>query len=197
MPRGQEDFLLNKKGNPRHALAKRIPNEVLRILDVCVGTANSAIVVAEYNDQNEIVGIDLSPDMIAVAENKIRKRCIQNISLRQMDATKMSFKDGEFDIVMISFGLHELEYELMMGVLKEMSRVLKESSELYIIDYEGVNGLLKKLVFSIYLKIFEPSHMPQFLKYNWTQILRSIGFSITNLDKYLCSKLISATKNLV
>lgn len=59
-------FLLDKKRNPRHALARKIPNEVLRILDVCVGTANSAIAVAEANSRNEIVGIDLSADMIAV-----------------------------------------------------------------------------------------------------------------------------------
>ena len=53
-------FRLNRNGNPRLALAKKIPNATLHILDLCVGTANSAIAVAEANDQNEIIGIDLS-----------------------------------------------------------------------------------------------------------------------------------------
>ncbi|MEW6618711.1 MAG: methyltransferase domain-containing protein [bacterium] len=187
-------FLLNGKGNPRRALARKIPNETLRILDVCVGSANSAIAVAEANDQNEIIGVDLSPDMIAVAESKIRRRGIQNIFIHQMDATKMTFQDGEFDIAMISFGLHELDYDLMIDILKEMCRVLKESGKLYLVDYEREDGLLKNLVLSIHLKIFEPSHMPQFLKYDWVEILQSIGFQVTETEKYLFSKLICAVK---
>jgi len=185
-------FLLNEKENPRRALARKISNGTLRILDVCIGTANSAIAVAEVNDRNEVIGVDLSPDMIAVAESKIRRRGIQNISIRQMDATKMTFQDGEFDIAMISFGLHELDYDLMMDILKEMCRVLKESGKLYIVDYEREDGFLKNLVLSIHLKVFEPSHMPQFLRYDWVEILQSIGFQVTETEKYLFSKLICA-----
>lgn len=157
-------FRLNMTANPRFALARRIPNTALRILDVCVGTANSAVAVAEANSQNQIIGIDLSPDMIAVAENKIRKLCIQNISVREMDATRMNFEDGEFNIAMISFALHELDYELMMCILKEMSRVVKDSGTLYVIDYEREQSWFKGVILSIHLKICEPGHMPQFLR---------------------------------
>jgi demethylmenaquinone methyltransferase/2-methoxy-6-polyprenyl-1,4-benzoquinol methylase len=188
-------FRLNKDGNPRLALAREIPNQPLRILDVCVGTANSAIAVAETNDQNEIIGVDLSPDMIAVAESKIRRRGIRNISIHQMDATKMSFQDGEFDTAMISFGLHELDYELMMSILKETSRILKKCGKLYIIDYEQEKGLIKSIILSAHLRIFEPRHMPQFLKYDWNTLLQGIGVRVTRIDKYLFSKVISATKN--
>lgn len=187
-------FLLNEKGNPRRALARKIPNQALHILDVCVGTANSAITVAEVNDQNKIIGVDLSPDMMAVAERKLRRRSLRNISIRQMDATRMGFQDGEFDIAMISFALHELDYELMMDILKEISRVLKESGKLYIVTYEREDGALKNLVLSIHLRIFEPNHMPQFLKHDWVEILQSVGLRVTGIEKYLFSKLICATK---
>ena len=190
-------FRLNPTGNPRLALAKKIPNAALRILDVCVGTANSAIAVAEANNQNQIIGIDLSPNMIAVAQNKFRKLGIRNISIREMDATQMSFEDAEFDIVMISFALHELGYELMMSILKEMSRVVKESGTLYIIDYEREEGLFKSLILSMHLKVFEPGHMRQFLRYDWNEILLGIGFRVTGIEKYLFSKLISAVRNSV
>lgn len=187
-------LLLNEKGNPRYALARKIPNEDLHILDVCIGTGNSAIAVAEVNNRNEIVGVDLSPDMIAVAEKKIRRRRIRNISIRQMDATRMTFRDGEFDIAMISFALHELDYALMLGILKEMCRVLKESGKLYIVDYEREDGFLKSLVLAIQLKLFEPSHMPQFLRYDWVEILQSTRVQVTATEKYLFSKLICAVK---
>ena len=51
-------FRLNTAGNPRLALAKKIPNAALGILDVCVGTANRAIAVAEANNQNQITGTE-------------------------------------------------------------------------------------------------------------------------------------------
>jgi ubiquinone/menaquinone biosynthesis C-methylase UbiE len=185
-------FLLDKKENPRQALARKVPNETLRILDVCIGTANSAIAVAEANDQVEIVGIDLSPDMMAVAEGKIQKRGIANISFRQMNAGKMDFQDGEFDIVMISFALHEMEYESIMRILREMRRVLREAGMLYIVDYEVEGSAMKNFIFSIYLKLFEPRHMPQFLGYDWTKMLEEIGFRVTDIEEHFFSKLISA-----
>ena len=52
---------LNTDGNTRLALAQKIPNVSLCILDVCAGTANSAIAtVATANDQNKIIDIGLS-----------------------------------------------------------------------------------------------------------------------------------------
>lgn len=188
-------FRLNRAGNPRLALAKKIPNANLCILDVCTGTASGAIAVAEASPKNQIIGIDLSPDMIAVAENKIRNRGIKNISICEMDATKMTFEDEEFDIGMISFALHELEYELMISVLKEMGRVVKKSGTIYIIDYEREQGWFKSPMFSVYLKVFEPPHLPRFLQYDWNEILQGIGFRLMEMEKYLFSKLIYARRN--
>jgi demethylmenaquinone methyltransferase/2-methoxy-6-polyprenyl-1,4-benzoquinol methylase len=159
-----------------------------------VGTANSALAVAQANTLNNIIGIDLSQDMLAVAEAKIQKRAIRNISLHQMDATRMSFQNGEFDIVMISFALHELDYELMMRILSEMSRVVKPDGKLYIIDYEQGDSFLKNLILSAHLKIFEPSHMPRFLQYDWNKILGELRFQVVGIEKYLFSKLISAVR---
>jgi len=187
-------FLIDKKRNPRYALADKIPDEAIRILDVCSGTANSSIVVAQANVRNEIICIDLSPHMIAVAYNKIRMRNIKNISIQQINAMDMSFQDGEFDIVTISFGLHEMDYEMMLKVLRQMCRVLKDGGNLYIIDYDREDGWCKKLLLSMHLKIFEPRHMEQFLKYDWAYTLKAVGFQFISSEKYIFSKLIAATK---
>ena len=190
-------FRLDRNRNPRYALARKIPNQPWRILDVCAGTGNSAIVVAEANDRNEIIGIDLSADMIAVAESKIRKRRLGGVRIEPMDATRMSFQDGEFDVAMVSFGLHELDYPLMMRILKEMCRVLKDGGKLYIVDYEREAGVVTNLLFSAYLWLFEPRHMAQFLRYDWTKILLSVGIRVDGVEKHFFSKLISATKPCV
>ncbi len=190
-------FLLGSGKNPRYALARKIPDETLRILDVCSGTANSAIIFAQANARNEIICIDLSPDMIAVAESKARKRNIQNISIQPMNAMDLSFRDGEFDVVTISFALHEMNYELMMKVLGEIRRVMKDKGKLYIIDYDREDGWYKKLLLSMHLKVFEPKHMPKFLKYDWANILEDAGFLFDSTEKCLFSKLIAATKQSI
>ncbi len=188
-------YMIKPDSNPRLALAKKIPDDALRILDVCIGTASSSLPVAQANSQNQITGIDLSPEMLAVAENKIRKRGVRNITLMEMDATQMSFDDGEFDVAIISFALHELEYELMMAILKEVSRVVKKSGKLFIIDFAKEGSWLETSVLSIYFKIVEPKHIPQFLKYDWNELLQSMGFQVTDTEKYLFAKLISADRN--
>ena len=55
-----EVFFSNTETNPRHGLARRIPNDDLRILDVCFGTGNSTLIIAKNNSKNRIIGVDLS-----------------------------------------------------------------------------------------------------------------------------------------
>jgi ubiquinone/menaquinone biosynthesis C-methylase UbiE len=180
--------------NPRLALARRIPNEPLRILDVCVGTANAAVTVAKTNDRNQIVGIDLSPVMLAVAQAKVRGRGIANVSFLQMNAQKMEFDDGEFDIAMVSFGLHEMDYGLMTGVLGEMARVVKEDGSVFVVDYDRPKNFLIGSLFSLFLRIFEPKHMPEFLEYKWAEILQKVGLELCEVKRCRFSKLLRATK---
>ena len=61
-------FWFNTNTNPRHGLARLIPNHDLRVLDVCFGTGNSTLLVAKDNDRNRITGLDLSADMLEVAD---------------------------------------------------------------------------------------------------------------------------------
>lgn len=187
-------FVLDDQGNPRRALASKFSNEPLRVLDVCVGTGISAIAVAQSSTLVEIVGVDLSPDMIAVANRKIARRRLGNISIRQMDATQMDFQDGDFDVAMVSFGLHELGHDLMLSVLGEMYRVLKPGGRLYIVDLERPRDPLKRGVFAVYLKLFEPRHMPRFLDLDWRSLLEGFGLQDFESQSFLFSKLMSAFK---
>lgn len=185
-------FLFNKKKNPRYALAGKMGDRNLRILDVCFGTGNGSKAVWETN--NITVGVDLSFDMLAAAKRKILRRDRQNVFILQMDAANMGFQDENFDVIMVSFGLHDMEYDLMLCVLKEMHRVLKKGGTLYILDYEKEGMLLKRLMFSIYLKISYPRHVQEFLRYDWNDILSDIGFRFGSVETYTVSKLVSATK---
>ena len=183
---------LSRRQNPRLALACKIPDGAPRILDMCTGTATSAIALARTHPTSEIVGVDLSPDMMAIAQGKVRKRGLDNVTIHPMDAAALDFPDGAFDAVSISFGLHEMSYGLMVEVLAESRRVVKDGGRLVIVDWDQEDGLFG-LAQAIFLKTLEPAHMPQFLRYDWVQILAGVGFRVLDIEECAFSKLISAT----
>jgi len=187
-------FIFDKRTNPRLVLTRKIPNEPLSVLDVCTGTGIGALAVAKANPQNRIIGIDLSLDMLTLAEEKIRKGRIRNIQLRRMDAANMEFDDGAFDVVMVSFGVHELKYEIMTMVLKEMNRVLRKGGKLLIMDYARQGGPWINLFFSLYLRVFEPKHIFEFLEYDWNKILRKFNFKIVEVEQCFFAKVVLAIK---
>ena len=56
--------------SPRKALLDRISGNE-KILDLCTGTATNAIEIAKVKTNVQIVGVDLSDDMLRVAKNKV------------------------------------------------------------------------------------------------------------------------------
>jgi ubiquinone/menaquinone biosynthesis C-methylase UbiE len=179
-------------GNPRMALAKKVPAGDLSVLDICTGTGRGALSVAESGCK--VVGVDLSPSMLGVAEGKAWKRNVRNISFQQMDATRLELQDGQFDIAMISFALHEMEYDLILQVLREACRVLKRGGKLYSLDFEGDDNPWIQFVFGIYLRISYPPRVREFMRYDWSRILQTVGFRLDRVEKYRISKIVCATK---
>ena len=71
-----------------------LPGE--KVLEVGVGTGLS---LPYYPDQTSVVGIDVSPHMLARANRRIFSEGLGNCTLSLMDAQNMSFVDGLFDKV--------------------------------------------------------------------------------------------------
>jgi demethylmenaquinone methyltransferase/2-methoxy-6-polyprenyl-1,4-benzoquinol methylase len=187
-------FYFNTKTNPRHGLARLIPNDDLQILDVCFGTGNSTLLVAKNNNKNMITGLDLSADMLTVANRKIRKQGLSNIKTIRMDAADMDLEDESFDVATSSFGLHEMEYPVMESIMKEMNRVLKKGGKLYLVDYRIQDTAIKRFLFRVYLLLTSPPHVKDFLKYDWEAIMKECGFRIDKIDPYKISQIACATR---
>lgn len=94
-----------------------------RVLDVATGTGIVALASSEIVGRiGNVVGIDLSPDMLAVARQKAAAAGIENIEFREGDAEKLDFPDGSFDAVLCASSLFFIPD--MLAVLKEARRVL-------------------------------------------------------------------------
>ena len=172
-------YFRNFKKSPRKAVLDRIyENE--KILDVCTGTATNAITIAKEKTNAKIIGIDLSKDMLKVAQNKIRKNGLKNIRLFEMDATHLKFKSNCFDKILISLVLHELDEELAVKIITEANRVLKDGGEIIITEWEPSKQLSKRLLFAP-IHYLEPKTYRKFIKTDLYSYFKKCGLIVQRI----------------
>jgi demethylmenaquinone methyltransferase / 2-methoxy-6-polyprenyl-1,4-benzoquinol methylase len=104
-----------------------------KVLDLCAGTCDIAIALAKKYPDAEITALDASQVMLDIGAQKLQKEKIKNVTTIAGDALKLSFLNNSFDLVIISFGLRNLE-NTFDGLL-EMKRVVKISGLVVNIEY--------------------------------------------------------------
>lgn len=103
-----------------------------RVLDVCAGTGDLALLCARRQQgHGEVLGIDMNREMLGWAR---RKQQAQGLSVRwcQGDAEELPFVADSFDRVLIGFSTRNLS-NLIKG-LQEMMRVLRPSGRLVVLE---------------------------------------------------------------
>lgn len=95
----------------------------------CVGTGLN---LPHYPGEVRLTGLDLSPEMLAVAETAA-KRIGRTIELRVGDAQDLPFADRSFDTVVCTYGLCSVLDDAYAII--EMKRVLKPSGRLILVDH--------------------------------------------------------------
>ena len=129
-----------------------------------------------------MIGIDLSEKMLAVAEKKSKA---DNITFQKMDASKMDFEDGSFDIVTISLGLHDMPLEIRDAVLNESKRVLKPDGQLYILEHDLPNNKFFASISATLIDTFESRYFLPFVKSDFQTYLQSFGFKTKRKTEFL------------
>lgn len=158
------------------------PVEGCRLLEICCGTATVALAAVEKGVL--AYGLDLSSGMLKVAREKSQRQNVK-LSLVQADAVSIPFKQGAFDRVAASMGLHEMPFDATRGILKEIRRVLKNNGKFILFDYhhgEGFAGFIQKIFF-----VFaEHGEAKEFIKADLQKELREAGFK--NFNRRLLAK---------
>jgi ubiquinone/menaquinone biosynthesis C-methylase UbiE len=103
-------------------LANLQPGE--RVLDVACGTGLVTFRAADAVAPNgEVVGTDISSDMVDRARDIASDRGIANASFERMDAEQLDLPDASFDVALCALGLMYVPDPLQ--ALREQFRVLK------------------------------------------------------------------------
>jgi len=161
--------------DPHRQIARRLPADTRRVLDLCTGTALVPAVLAE-DRQMFVIGLDLSPDMLALGHAKLARAGRTNAVLVRADAAHLPFRHGSLDAVTASFGLHELPTTVREHAVREAARVLRPDGTLVVADLDRPPRL--GWLVETYLRIFEPRHAREILHDGLARLLREAGFVV-------------------
>lgn len=102
-------------------------------IDVCCGTCDWTIALAEASGTGTIVGLDFSRNMLDYGRIKVGKNGLEGqIRLVEGNAMALPFPDDSFDFATIGFGLRNVpDY---MQVLREMRRVVKPGGKVVCLE---------------------------------------------------------------
>ena len=114
-----------------------------RITDLATGTGDLALALQKKLPDAEIVGVDFLPEMLNLAQ---RKGVCQVVLA---DVMNLPFGDASFDCVTIAFGLRNLED--WGGALTEMSRALRTSGRLLVLEFSLPTTPILRAMYRFYL----------------------------------------------
>jgi phosphatidylethanolamine/phosphatidyl-N-methylethanolamine N-methyltransferase len=115
-----------------------------RVLEVGVGTGLS---LPAYSQKLEIVGIDLSPEMLEKARERVAAEGLSNVTgLREMDAGDLKFADASFDTVVAMYVMTVVPDP--EKVMRELSRVCRPGGDVIIVNHfsadDGMRGWVER-----------------------------------------------------
>lgn len=116
------------------------------ILDFGTGTASLAIRIKQRHPLPELVGLDVDPDALKIAQQKIEKAGV-DLELLQYDGEVLPYPDATFDRVVTCLVLHHLDHMQKRRSLRELRRVLKENGSLHVADWGKPSNFLMRLNF--------------------------------------------------
>ncbi len=143
-----------------------VMNELLQykekiILDLCCGTGNQAKLLSKNGFRN-IYCLDISDSMLEIA-----KRSDSSIKIYNEDATKTNFDNASFDVVIISFAIHEKDRNTQQALINEAYRIIKKDGLMLVADYVFDNKTTKfsRILISIIERIAGGEHYRNFKNY--------------------------------
>ncbi len=133
-------------------LQKESPQQ---ILDVATGTADVAIMATKMLKPAQVIGIDISNQMLDYGRVKIKNEGFEGlISLETGDSEQLRFADNSFDAVTVAFGVRNFE-NLEKG-LAEMHRVLRPGGRVVILEFSRPHIFPFKQLYNGYFKYILP-----------------------------------------
>ena len=120
-----------------------------RILDVATGTGDLAIAMARRIRDVQVLGVDLSEQMLAVARRKIEARGLDGrIVLDRGDAERLAVADASVDVATVAFGVRNFG-DLGAG-LRVLARTIKPGGKVVILEFSRPRNRVFRALYEFY-----------------------------------------------
>ena len=120
-----------------------------RILDVATGTGDLAIAMARRIRDVQVLAVDLSERMLAVARRKIEARGLDGrIVLDRGDAERLAVADASVDVATVAFGVRNFG-DLGAG-LRELARTIKPGGKVVILEFSRPRNRVFRALYEFY-----------------------------------------------
>ncbi|MBQ4018938.1 MAG: bifunctional demethylmenaquinone methyltransferase/2-methoxy-6-polyprenyl-1,4-benzoquinol methylase UbiE [Paludibacteraceae bacterium] len=137
----------------RKTVQQMVPAQ--HVLDVAIGTADLTIEMLRRGKAQQVTGLDLSKQMMAIGKQKVdkwalttRQSPITDVQFVYGNAQHMPFDDASFDAVTCAYGCRNFQ-NLDEG-LREMFRVLKPGGQVTILEFSYPSNPLVRALYDIY-----------------------------------------------
>jgi ubiquinone/menaquinone biosynthesis C-methylase UbiE len=117
----------------REEVIKAIKGKPRKILDLGCGTGSTTIMLKKAFPEAEVVGLDLSPYMLVMADYKAQKAGL-DIHWLHSKAEATQFPDVQFDLVTASLLFHETPPFISQAILQECFRLMLPGGQVIILD---------------------------------------------------------------
>lgn len=162
----------------RQSLIQAIHCQPRRILDLGCGTGSTTLMLKQAFPQAEVIGLDLSPYMLVMAEYKAKTAGLE-LEWKHGNAERTGFPDASFDGVTASLLFHETPPTVTRTILRECFRLLTPGGQVVILD-----GNQKTLRHTEWLtEIFEEPYIKAYAAGNLDAWLGSAGFEAVKTEE--------------
>jgi 2-polyprenyl-3-methyl-5-hydroxy-6-metoxy-1,4-benzoquinol methylase len=142
-----------------------------RVLDIATGPGYIAEAFA--GSAREVVGVDLTDAMLAIAKGRTKERGISNVSFRAADAQNLPFENGSFDVVVCRLALHH--FMKPQHVLREMVRVCRAGGTVFAEDIYASEHPERAAYQDRWEILRDPSHVRTLSLSELLQLFRDAG----------------------
>jgi ubiquinone/menaquinone biosynthesis C-methylase UbiE len=170
------------------------PKADWRVLDIGTGTGHTALAFAPH--VREVVGLDLSEEMLCEARKLARERNVDNVTFQTADVHRLPRElAGSFDLVTCRRAAHH--FSDIDRALAEMTRTLRPGGMLLIDDRsvpedDWIDETMHRLDC-----LHDPSHVRQYRPSRWRALLEGAGLSVELVEPYTKHRPVTALTDRV